>query len=83
MTAAAEITKSRRAYWYGELRAQGYDALSAWNGARATIRFSDAMRADAIAQFIADCAADDVECWPETAAAILEERAVLAGFNNG
>lgn len=66
--------KGRRAYHYDQLRAKGHDASSAWNGARATIRFWDVMNADAIKQFVADCTADGVECTPAQAASILEDR---------
>jgi len=68
-------SKARRAYWFRQLRAEGFNALSAWNGARARIRIFDTLNNGAIRQFVADCAADDVECSFEQAADILEERA--------
>lgn len=72
-------TKARRNHHYKSLRADGFDAISAWNGARSTMRFFDGINKEAIQSFVADCAADGVECSSDQAADILEERWMVNG----
>lgn len=68
----------RKRHWYRHYRAEGHPAQAALNGARSHMRFVDAMSAEAIARFVADCAADGVACSREQAASILEDRALAA-----
>lgn len=70
--------KDRRVWWFNKLRADGHGRRAARNDMRAAIRFTDAMNKDVIAEFVADCAADGVECLPAVAASIIEERVFLA-----